>query len=595
VLVALLLATSVYLAPGAGAAISGEEVPKLADTVVGEMTSGTLVLRNMSSYPDLFTPLAVTNIDVYPACSNVGIDCGGAAEAGVYALGSTGYGSSQVFEDSNFTCEGTWTITPDTGDHATATRYRFVPPAGEGTLVLGIDDLCVVTFETTTRRVPTTDVNGSSSGVQTKHVGSATFSGSRQWRTDESTVRPSTPAVTTIGSSTPPQPSASVPATTTSTATIGAPPPPSSTSGAAPTGTVTFNLFGPFAPGSTPLCSGTPYATRSTTVSGFGAYPSTPVDIAASGAYSWVAAYSGDRNYNPSWAGCDPAATVSFVVTRASPTISTQASAGGPVGTPVRDTATLAGGASPTGTVMFRLFREDTCTNQVFTSTNALSGVAATSDWFTPGAAGTYFWTAVYSGDANNNPATSPCKAANESVTIGAFQAPPPTQTITGDFPGSVTVNAGQSLLISNARVAGPVTVNPGGALSMVNSQVSRGITATAPSFFSLCGTSVSGPPPATAVRVTGALVPVRIGDPAAGCAGNRFAGQVNVSGNLAVTFGANTVSHNVAIDNNGPGAIVVKANNVFGTLGCAGNNPAPTNAGHVNTAAAKSGQCAPL
>ena len=89
--------------------------------------------------------------------------------------------------------------------------------------------------------------------------------------------------------------------------------------------------------------------------------------------------------------------------------------------------------------------------------------------------------------------------------------------------------------------------------------------------------------------------MPIRIGDPASGCAGNRLAGDVTLTGNLAVTFGANLVSRNMAVNSNGPGATVVKANTVYGSLACAANNPAPTNAGQVNTAAAKTGQCAAL
>ena len=90
--------------------------------------------------------------------------------------------------------------------------------------------------------------------------------------------------------------------------------------------------------------------------------------------------------------------------------------------------------------------------------------------------------------------------------------------------------------------------------------------------------------------------MPVRIGDPAGGCAGNRIAGDVRLSGNTGgLTFGANTVSGNVAVDNNTVGAPVIKANNIFRTLGCAGNNPAPVNNGQVNTAATKTGQCAGL
>jgi len=278
------------------------------------------------------------------------------------------------------------------------------------------------------------------------------------------------------------------------------------------------------------------------------------------------------------------------------PRISTEASPDALLGAPVRDVATLSGGAGPTGTVTFRLFRDHNCTTEVFTSTNpVVGGTTATSDWFTPTGTGTYYWTAVYNGDANNASATSPCREPNESVTISTFAPPPFTLTITGDWTGPVTVNAGESVLVDSGRVAGPVTVNPGGALTVVGSKLSGGITADRPAFFSMCGTEVSGPPPGTALRVTNAAVPIRVGDPAAGCAGNRFAGQVELTDNLAVTFGANAVSHHATVDGNGPGNTVIKANNVLGTLGCTANNPPPTNAGQPNTAGSKTGQCAGL
>jgi Tol biopolymer transport system component len=281
---------------------------------------------------------------------------------------------------------------------------------------------------------------------------------------------------------------------------------------------------------------------------------------------------------------------------KASPTITTDASPGNLVGAPVRDTATLAGGNSPTGNVTFRLFSDASCATEVFTSTNNLSGLSATSDWFIPASAGTYRWTAVYNGDANNNSATSPCNAPNESVTLTAFQAPAYTQTVNGDVAGPLTVTSGQSVLINaGARVLGPVTVNPGGALTVVNARISRGVVVDNPSFLSVCGSEISGPPPAQALGVSNATVPIRIGDPATGCAGNRFTGQVILTANLGVTFGSNQVSHNATINNGGPAATVIKANNVFGTLTCTGNNPAPTNAGQANTAAAKTGQCAGL
>lgn len=75
----------------------------------------------------------------------------------------------------------------------------------------------------------------------------------------------------------------------------------------------------------------------------------------------------------------------------ANPTISTQASAGGILGTPVHDVATVTGGSSPTGTVTFRLHSDAACMTQVFASTNDLVSGSATSSSFTPTAAGTYY------------------------------------------------------------------------------------------------------------------------------------------------------------------------------------------------------------
>ncbi len=83
---------------------------------------------------------------------------------------------------------------------------------------------------------------------------------------------------------------------------------------------------------------------------------------------------------------------------------------------------------------------------------------------------------------------------------------------------------------------------------------------------------------PNQALGASNATVPIRIGDPATGCARNRFAGAVNLTSNLAVTFGANTVSGSVNANTNGPGNTVLKANNIFAALACTGNNrPRPT------------------
>ena len=174
---------------------------------------------------------------------------------------------------------------------------------------------------------------------------------------------------------------------------------------------------------------------------------------------------------------------------------------------------------------------------------------------------------------------------------------PPCTRSLAGDVAGPVTVGSAESVCITSARVTGPISVDPGGALTVNGSRITNGVVATSPSFFSLCGSQVAAPTGnrAQGVVVTGARSPVLVGDPAVGCAGNRVAGDVSLTGASAgLTLGANTVSGNVSVDNN-PSLAVVKANMIFATLACSGNSPPPTNSGQTNAAAAKTGQCAAL
>ena len=126
----------------------------------------------------------------------------------------------------------------------------------------------------------------------------------------------------------------------------------------------------------------------------------------ATGTDYWVATYNGSVIYSPVTSGT---ASEPVTITKASPAINTTTSEQEDqfgVFT-LKDSATLAGGFNPTGTITFTLY--DPSNSVIDTEMVAVNGDGTYS---TPtGAqatqAGTYQWVASYSGDPNNNPVAS--------------------------------------------------------------------------------------------------------------------------------------------------------------------------------------------
>ncbi|MCA1684204.1 MAG: hypothetical protein LC708_03660, partial [Actinobacteria bacterium] len=225
-------------------------------------------------------------------------------------------------------------------------------------------------------------------------------------------VGPITPTLTTTASQAGPQ--------YTDTAVLGG--------GTSPAGTITFTLFGP----NDATCAGTAAFTSTSTVSGNGSYTSAPAAPTASGTYRWVAVYGGDANHAAVTSPCN-APNESFVVQGSPPlpvAIATHASPSVLVGGQITDTATLAGGNNPTGTITFTLFGPDdaTCSGTAaFGSTRTVAGAGSyTSAGFTPTAAGVYRWRAAYSGDGGNAGVGTACNDPGESVTVTPVAPPPP-------------------------------------------------------------------------------------------------------------------------------------------------------------------------
>lgn len=227
-----------------------------------------------------------------------------------------------------------------------------------------------------------------------------------------------------------------------------------------PGGKIVFTFSGP---------NGLSY-TQTDTVTGNGTYSAAatlPTSVAVTGTYTWSAAYSGDADNNPFTETGSSANGEQTLITSAGPTLTATPGAAsvtlGAAAVTLKDTATLAGGYSPTGTVTFTLLGPSGTT--VDTETVAVNGngsYATPAGYTLPtsgSVVGTYQWNVAYSGDGNNSAANDP-SAANEQVAV--FVASP---TIAGT-PSAATVTPSVSTapLKDTAVIAGGY--NPTGSVT---------------------------------------------------------------------------------------------------------------------------------
>jgi hypothetical protein len=232
---------------------------------------------------------------------------------------------------------------------------------------------------------------------------------------------------------------------------------------ATPTGSVAFALCKVDDPA---LCTTGGTSVGSTNLTG-ASYPVTVVSptayVTSAGRYCWRATWSGDAA-NGIPGSSDSSATECFTVNPVTPDLATSASDDIVLGGTVSDTATLSGlatqpanpvinltgtaGAAAGGTVTFTLLGPDNCSTVAYTSSAVTvtgnGSVSTPNPQFRPTAAGTYHWSAVYSGNAPNNNGTDHNTSCTDSAEDVVVTTVPSSLTSTQTWVpnDSVTVSA---------------------------------------------------------------------------------------------------------------------------------------------------------
>jgi hypothetical protein len=221
----------------------------------------------------------------------------------------------------------------------------------------------------------------------------------------------------------------------------------------APSGTVTYTVY----TGSTCATQFSATNNPSTkTVTNGTVAASDPIVFDQAGIYSWKAIYSGDPNNNAGASACIAATVVAAGTAAVALTVTPNPVV---VGKSATGSTTLSGvTAAAGGTVTYTVYTNVTCTTHVTpaqtTTKTVINGAAPNSGPFTFTQVGTVYWQAVYSGDASNGPAASPCVAL--SVTKAS-----PTLSLTLT-PGAImvwdTATGSATLTEATANAGGTAT-----------------------------------------------------------------------------------------------------------------------------------------
>jgi hypothetical protein len=223
--------------------------------------------------------------------------------------------------------------------------------------------------------------------------------------------------------------------------------------GSSPAGAISFQLYAAVdAECRQPLLA----QPLSVSVTGDGHYTTPPLPWSQAGEYQWLAGYSGDAHNAPAKDVCDEPSE--RVIVKARPSIAQSASPSVTAGETIDDSASLAGGSSPTGAIGFELYAagDTECSRPLLSEPLSVS-VAGDGRYTSPpllqATPGAYQWVATYAGDAHNAPAKSACEEPDARVLV---KEPPPQPTILAESASQPTPTG---VLLSAA-------VNPGGQLA---------------------------------------------------------------------------------------------------------------------------------
>lgn len=437
--IVVLLVTAALVPPTAGAAVVGTtDLSVPAQVTVGETFTATLTLTNANTDAEELTANTVCDGDdpepcfglgirVQPACGRLsGLDaCSpGHEEPSVFGASATALGvAGTACADTTFSVAED----PQTGE------LHVAPPAEVVVTLPASGSRCAIDLTLTATAMPVADADPLVDGVQTTQIATSRQVGGLADSTSFAT------ALVTVRRA---QPSISTSASGGLALGTGALSDRATVSGRAfpvAGATVAFRLYGP----DDATCSGAPvFAPAAVPIAADGSATSPAFAPAQPGTYRWIASYSGDANNAPVSGACDdPGETVVVGPAAApapgAPSVVVAASPGVLLGGQVSAVAVVSGRSSPApgATVLFRLHPPDASTcagTPAFAATVVLGADgSAQSPPVAPSLLpGTYRWSASYSGDANNAPATSACGAPGSTVTV----APLPPRVLSAAF-----------------------------------------------------------------------------------------------------------------------------------------------------------------